>query len=104
MIYGFARQSDGHVKIDSEVGKGTTVNLYLPRHHGEAEAPETSEQAAATHQDAGRGQTVLVVEDEPLVRLLIVDVLDELGYQGAGGQRRALAGCASCNPRSASTC
>ncbi len=79
MIYGFARQSDGCVEIASAVGKGTTVKLYLPRHHAEEEVSAGSEQSTA-HQ-AGSGQTVLVVEDEPLVRLLIIDVLDELGYQ-----------------------
>jgi PAS domain S-box-containing protein len=79
MIYGFARQSDGYVKIDSAMGKGTTVKLYLPRHQGEAEAPVKTEQAQPGAQN-GTGQTVLVVEDEALVRLLVVDVLDELGY------------------------
>jgi PAS domain S-box-containing protein len=80
MIYGFARQSDGHVKISSEAGKGTRVRLYLPRHHAEEAAQTGPEQAAAAHQAVG-GQTVLVVEDEPLVRLLIIDLLEELGYQ-----------------------
>ena len=80
MIYGFARQSEGHVKIDSEPGKGTTVRLYLPRHRGEMETSARPEHDASDQQ-AGRGQTVLVVEDEALVRALIVDVLDELGYR-----------------------
>jgi PAS domain S-box-containing protein len=80
MIYGFARQSEGHVKIDSEPGKGTTVRVYLPRHSGELEAAVQPEQDASDEQE-GRGQTVLVVEDEALVRALIVDVLDELGYR-----------------------
>ena len=79
MIYGFARQSEGYAKIYSEVGKGTTVKLYLPRHHGEQE-----EEAAATFKAAEQpktGETVLVVEDEAVVRGLIVEVLTELGYQ-----------------------
>ncbi len=80
MIYGFARQSDGHVKIESKPGMGTTINLYLPRHAGEAETQGALEQGAEV-QPSGVGQTVLVVEDEALVRLLIVDVLDELGYK-----------------------
>jgi PAS domain S-box-containing protein len=80
MIYGFARQSEGQVKIDSQPGKGTTVRLYLPRHRGEVEAATRPEQGESDEQ-AGRGQTVLVVEDEALVRALIVDVLDELGYR-----------------------
>ena len=80
MIYGFARQSEGHVRIYSEVGKGTTVKLYLPRHCGNTETQIRPEQPAEEHQ-TGSGQTVLVVEDEMLVRALIVDVLDELGYR-----------------------
>jgi PAS domain S-box-containing protein len=79
MIYGFARQSDGCVKIASQPGMGTTVSLYLPRRHAEEEIQVTSEQPP--EHLPGSGQTVLVVEDEPLVRLLIIDVLDELGYK-----------------------
>lgn len=79
MIYGFARQSDGQVEIDSALGTGTTVRLYLPRHDAadetEAKVEESTEQTLN-----GSGQTVLVIEDEPLVRLLVLDALDELGY------------------------
>jgi PAS domain S-box-containing protein len=79
MTYGFARQSGGQVRIYSEVGCGATVCLYLPRHIGEAETieapPELSGMAHAV-----RGETVLVIDDEPLVRMLITDVLRELGY------------------------
>jgi CheY-like chemotaxis protein len=79
MIYGFARQSEGYAKIYSELGKGTTVKLYLPRYRGEAEAEtEPAERRlAVAHAD---GETVLVVEDEPVVRGLIVEVLNDLGY------------------------
>ena len=80
MIYGFARQSDGHVKIDSEPGLGSTIKLYLPRYSGDEEVQGIAEQSAEAD-PSGSGQTVLVVEDEALVRLLIVDVLDELGYK-----------------------
>ena len=80
MIYGFVRQSDGYVKIKSQSGQGTTVKLYLPRHHGEAGDLARPEELPAEVQ-TGSGQTVLVVEDETLVRLLIIDVLDELGYR-----------------------
>jgi PAS domain S-box-containing protein len=79
MVYGFARQSHGHVRISSEVGKGTTVRLYLPRHdHAEARA----EVQPIPHHDMpqGTGETVLLVEDEPSVRLLLAEVLRELGY------------------------
>ena len=76
MVYGFARQNGGHLAIDSEVGKGTTVNLYLPA----AERAGSEEPAAATIAPQGDGQRVLVVEDDPSVRLLIRDVLEEVGY------------------------
>lgn len=80
MIYGFAKQSEGHVRLYSEVGKGTTVKLYLPRFRGESEQeatlPELGEQHLATERE-----TVLVVEDEAIVRALIVEVLHELGYR-----------------------
>lgn len=79
MIYGFARQSEGYARIYSEVGKGTTVKLYLPRWRGEAEGEEEAGPAMAVP-GAEVGETVLVVEDEPVVRGLIVDVLGELGY------------------------
>jgi CheY-like chemotaxis protein len=79
MTYGFARQSGGQVRIYSKVGQGATVCLYLPRHIGEAEAieaqPDLSDMAHAIH-----GETVLVIDDEPLVRMLITDVLRDLGY------------------------
>ncbi len=79
MIYGFARQSEGEARIDSELGRGTTVSLYLPRHHGstQAEAGEAGQVVPAR----GAGESVLVVEDEPVVRDLIVEVLNELGYR-----------------------
>ncbi len=79
MIYGFARQSDGQVRIYSEVGKGTRVCLYLPRHEGDEDrssAPvEPTELPRARH-----GETVLVVDDETAVRMLVADVLGDLGY------------------------
>jgi PAS domain S-box-containing protein len=78
MIYGFARQSGGHVRIFSTEGVGTTIKLYLPRYTGNGEA-ETVEQVAAKL-PRGEGETVLVVEDEPAVRLLMLEVLHELGY------------------------
>ncbi len=78
MVYGFARQSRGHVRIDSELGKGTTVRLYLPRHH--LPAPERYAPAARQNLPHGDGETVLLVEDEASVRMLIAEVLRELGY------------------------
>ena len=79
MIYGFARQSGGQVRIYSEPGQGTMVCLYLPRHLGAAEAPEPTPSAADTPQ-AMAGQTILIVDDEPTVRMLASEVLGQLGY------------------------
>jgi nitrogen-specific signal transduction histidine kinase len=79
MIYGFARQSDGHVTIDSKLGRGTSVRLYLPRHRGEIAPQFASAATAAEH--AATGETVLIVEDEPVVRAVIVEMLGEQGYQ-----------------------
>ncbi len=79
MIYGFAKQSGGQVRIHSEVGRGTTVCLYLPRHRGEAETAEAAPELADAPR-AEAGQTVLVVDDEPTVRMLVTEVLEDLGY------------------------
>jgi len=79
MIYGFGRQSNGNVRIHSAVGDGTSVCLLLPRHVGEAEAEEEMPNLAEAPR-AEHGETVLVVDDEPSVRMLVVDVLEELGY------------------------
>jgi CheY-like chemotaxis protein len=78
MVYGFAKQSRGHVRIESEVGHGTTVRLYLPR-FDQADAQRS---APISHNEMpqGDGETVLLVEDEPSVRLLLAEVLRELGY------------------------
>jgi CheY-like chemotaxis protein len=79
MIYGFARQSGGQVRIYSELGQGTTMCLYLPRHYGEAqEAGTVSDLSEAPR--AEQGETVLVVDDEPTVRMLVTEVLEDLGY------------------------
>ena len=78
MIYGFARQSHGHVIIHSEVDKGTTVSLFLPRFVGEVVADVAADSAQSA--DANAGETVLIVEDDPAVRVLVCAVLKELGY------------------------
>ncbi|THD59754.1 PAS domain-containing protein [Phenylobacterium sp.] len=78
MTYGFVRQSGGQVRIYSEIGKGTTMCLYLPRYAGAMDEADESEPAAAV--DRGDGETVLVIDDEPTVRMLIVEVLEENGY------------------------
>ncbi len=79
MTYGFVRQSGGQVRIYSEVGQGTMVCLYLPRHHGDEIHVEASA-APGEVPRAEQGETVLVVDDEPTVRMLVADVLAELGY------------------------
>ena len=80
MLYGFVKQSEGHVRVYSEEGRGTTMRLYLPRHHvGETEADIAAADSAGADQ-AEAGETVLVVEDEAVVRQLVVEVLQELGY------------------------
>ncbi|MEE4451078.1 ATP-binding protein [Novosphingobium resinovorum] len=76
MIYGFARQSGGHVRIYSELGFGTTVKLFVPRAHGET---ETVQQRKARF-PLGLGETVMVVEDDPSVRLIVTEVLRDLRY------------------------
>ncbi|MCJ2054107.1 ATP-binding protein [Methylobacterium sp. J-070] len=79
MIYGFVRQSGGQVRIYSEVGDGTTMCLYLPRHYGPAEKADAVPDLSGAPR-AEQGQTVLIVDDEPTVRMLVTEVLEDLGY------------------------
>ena len=81
MVYGFARQSGGQVRIYSEVGQGTTVCIYLPRSSADAAEPEPPSQPGPvpTAEQASK-ITVLVVDDEPTVRMLVAEVLSDLGY------------------------
>jgi CheY-like chemotaxis protein len=79
MIYGFAKQSGGSVAIYSEVDQGTMVCVYLPRHQGEAELDDVEAEIEAAPR-AEAGETVLVVDDEPTVRMLVAEVLTDLGY------------------------
>jgi CheY-like chemotaxis protein len=78
MIYGFAKQSRGHLRISSEEGLGTTIRLYLARAHTDLDIPSIIE---AVEMPRGEGETILVVEDDAAVRLLITAVLEELGYR-----------------------
>ena len=77
MVYGFVKQSGGHVKIYSEVGHGTTVKLYLPRSHHTEEATLLEISGPVT----GGDETILVVEDDAQVRETVVEMLAQLGYQ-----------------------
>lgn len=79
MIFGFAQQSGGQVHIHSRVGEGTSVSLFLPRHHGAAAHDELTP-GQTTLEVAKHGETVLLVDDESTVRMLLADVLGELGY------------------------
>lgn len=81
MIYGFAKQSGGHLKIYSEVGHGTTIRLYLPRHRREAAPTAVDTVVNASPHLTGGQETILVVEDEPMVRGLVTRRLLELGYR-----------------------
>jgi CheY-like chemotaxis protein len=86
MVHGFATHSGGSARIASEPDKGTTVRLYLPR-----SAEPTAEQEPRAEDDAAGdqatpGQTVLVLEDDPTIRLLTVELLEELGYRALSAQ------------------
>jgi len=81
MIYGFVRQSGGFVTIDSGLGIGTQVQIFLPVHRGEGQDDETLEPETHADRVTGKNETVLVIEDEEVVRALIVEVLNELGYR-----------------------
>ncbi len=77
MIYGFVKQSDGHITVYSEEGHGTTVNLFLPKSAGSA---EQASEPVTTEDSVGRGETILVVEDDEDIRRYVVRVLNRLGY------------------------
>jgi PAS domain S-box-containing protein len=90
MVYGFVRQSGGQVRVYSGVDRGTTMGLYLPRYTGDADIPQpTNKRVTGT----GDGETVLIIDDEPSIRMLVVEVLEEAGYaaieapDGASGLR-----------------
>jgi len=78
-VYGFVRQSGGHVKIYSELGVGTSVKIYLPRLYVEAVATEQAKRLTTVHRGL-RSEVVLVVEDDARVRAVSVEALRELGY------------------------
>jgi CheY-like chemotaxis protein len=77
-VYGFARRSGGTVALDSEIGRGTKVTLYLPRSHAAVAAPLPEDRADYATADR---QTILVVEDNPEVRQVAVSLLEQLGYR-----------------------
>jgi CheY-like chemotaxis protein len=77
MIYGFVKQSGGNVRITSEVGHGTTVSIFLPR---ALSAEDVGGDVPRVPLQRGRGETVLVVEDDESVRFTVTELLKELGY------------------------
>jgi PAS domain S-box-containing protein len=79
MIYGFARQSGGQIRVYTEVGKGTTMCLYLPR-HDQGAGEEAEAEFRDSVQRTGDGKVVLVIDDEPTIRMLVAEVLEEAGY------------------------
>jgi len=79
MVYAFARQSGGSVEIESTPGAGTTVRLWVPRFHGTVSAPATRPRTASARR-ARAGETILIVDDEPSIRMVIAEVLRDLGY------------------------
>lgn len=79
MVYGFVRQSGGQVRVDSELGVGTTMCLYLPR--SSTEADEDPVAPGSGREDRGEGETVLIVEDEETIRTLVTEELQSLGYR-----------------------
>jgi CheY-like chemotaxis protein len=90
-VYGFVRQSNGHVRIYSELGEGTTIKIYLPRLIGSDERPAELP-AKSPAMVRGAGETILVVEDEPDLRTYTTEALRDLGYRvvEAGDAREAL--------------
>jgi PAS domain S-box-containing protein len=80
MVFGFAKEAGGHVRFTSQEGQGTTARIYLPRHQGQMDRPDVEGPLVeAAWSEAG--ETVLIVEDEPVVRGLLVEVLEDQGYR-----------------------
>jgi CheY-like chemotaxis protein len=79
-VYGFIKQSGGHIKIYSEPGEGTTVKIYLPRYTGKA-PPEEAGPVESGEVEGRTGETILIVEDDPDVRSFLVEALRDLKYR-----------------------
>jgi PAS domain S-box-containing protein len=77
-VYGIVKQNDGFINVYSELGKGTTIKIYFPKHAGKSSRHETS---SAGHIRKGQGQTILLVEDEKAIRNMAQSMLERLGYQ-----------------------
>ena len=81
MVYGFTKQSQGHAHIYSEKNRGTTVRLYLPRHPDDAAGADIRAMRGSGAGQAEVGETVLVVEDEAAVRMLVMETMQDQGYR-----------------------
>ncbi|MBC8982412.1 response regulator [Pseudomonas lurida] len=79
MVFGFTRQSGGDIKIESQPGRGTTVSMFLPRHDGHLMLG-LSEADSGDERSGRKRETILIVDDEPSIRMLVSDVLSNLGY------------------------
>jgi PAS domain S-box-containing protein len=90
-VYGFVRQSDGHLRIYSEIDEGTTVKIYLPRYYGADEEVEIPASSSSDMLGAIGTETILVVEDDDVLRTYGLEVLSELGYQVLGASTGAAA-------------
>jgi CheY-like chemotaxis protein len=80
MVYGFVKQTGGHVEVQSTPGQGTCMTLLLPRHQGTVTSPTPEPPTAAAVLTVGTGERVLLVEDETSVRLVVTELLTEAGY------------------------
>ncbi|NVL53124.1 response regulator, partial [Pseudomonas syringae pv. actinidiae] len=89
MIYGFARQSGGGVRIGSTLGEGSRICIVLPMHEGDAETVALDEGLLTIAPQSAGDETILVVDDEPAVRLLIAELLEDLGYAVLQAERGA---------------
>ena len=77
-VYGFVKQSGGHIKIYSEEGQGTTVKIYLPRYTG-PDAPEVGDDHSIA--EGTQSETILIVEDDPDLRTYLTEILRNLNYE-----------------------
>jgi len=88
MVYGFVKQSGGLVKVESALGRGTTIRLYFPEARDALPAPTSNESEEIVR---GNGETILLVEDEPALLELVTRLLEDLGYQVMGAENGAAA-------------
>ena len=97
-VYGFVKQSKGHLKLYSEIGHGTAVKIYLPRYYGSEQPIDAAAVLRQPEQRAARSEVILVVEDEDRIREVTTEALRELGYTvfDAASAKQALLILESC--------